>query len=156
MAGVREALIGAWRMSDWQVIVDGQFDNHLPPLGHSAECGGILLYTPEGLMSAMLSRTDRAPFGDPSLDGGTPEEKVAAFSSVVSYAGTFEVDEATATVTHVVEHASHPNLVGQRMKRICVFANGRLKLDTPSMIMGGKSRESYIEWRRADGAAAAA
>lgn len=145
---VRDALIGAWRMVDWQLIDGDRHDNFLPPLGYSADCGGILLYTAEGLMSAMLSRKQRAAFKDLSLDGGTAEEKVGAFDSFVSYAGTYEVDEASAQVTHIVELASLPSFVGQRMNRICIFNGDRLKLDTPSMIIGGVSRASYIEWQR--------
>jgi Lipocalin-like domain len=98
-------------------------------------------------MSATLSRKHRPLCSDGALDGGTGEEKAHAFGTMVSYCGMFEVDEATAAVTHIVEYATHPNLVGQRLKRICFFHGDRLKLDTPSMIMGGKVRPSYIEWQ---------
>lgn len=99
-------------------------------------------------MSAMLSQKNRAPFEDRSLDGGTVEERARAFGSITAYAGTFETDDATSQVTHVVEYATMPHFVGQRMMRICIFNGNRLKLDTPVMVIGGKPRKSYIEWER--------
>lgn len=138
-------------MIDWQLTDAGKMDNFLPPLGYSADCGGLLIYSEDGMMSAMLSRRDRPEFQDASLDGGTTEERAAAFASIVSYAGKFEVDEATATVSHIVEYATLPHFVGQRMNRICIFEGNRLKLDTPAMVIGGVSRTSYIEWERVAG-----
>lgn len=148
MVHSRERLVGAWRMIDWRVIDGDRLDPNLPPLGQAADCGGILLYTAEGLMSAMLARHARPCFTDGSLDGGSIAEKSQAFETIIAYAGTYEFDEATAEVTHVVEHATHPNLVGNRMKRICIFEGDQLKLDTPSMMMGGVPRASYIQWQR--------
>ena len=152
MPNIRDRLIGCWRMVDWKVILDDRLEDHLPPLGLARDCGGILIYAAGGMMSAMLSRKHRPTFVDGSLDGGTAEERAAALQSIVSYAGTFEVDEDKGTVTHIVSFATNPNLVGQRMLRICIFSGDRLKLDTPSMMMGGKSRASYIEWERVSGA----
>ena len=151
MANTRERLIGCWRMVDWKVILDNGVEDDLPPLGKARDGGGILIYGAAGMMSAMLSRQQRPPFLDGSLDGGTVEERAAAFQTIISYAGTFEVDEEKGEVTHIVSYATHPNLVGQRMLRICIFSGDRLKLDTPSMIMGGKSRASHIEWERVSG-----
>ena len=144
----REHLLGAWRMTDWRVIADGRLDPVLPPLGEAADCGGMLLYTAEGLMSAMLSRSHRTCFADGSLDGGTLAQRSQAFQETIAYAGTFDYDEVSGEVTHVVEHATHPHLVGNRMKRICIFDGDRLRLDTPSMMMGGVARASYIDWQR--------
>ena len=148
MPGTRNALIGSWRMNDWKVICDDGSDDYPPPRGPAGECGGILIYSEAGLMSATLSRLSRPNFVDASLGGGTAEERAAALQSIVCYAGRFEVDEATAEVFHLVDYASHPNLVGQRMRRVCIFNGDRLKLDTPAMMIGSKSRSSFIEWQR--------
>ncbi|MDB5556356.1 MAG: hypothetical protein JWL86_6340 [Rhizobium sp.] len=148
MSGLRERLLGGWRLADWGLTDGDEEDKFLPPLGLVEDCSGFLIYSPSGVMSAMLSRRNRPLFVDSSLDGGTVQERAAAFATIVSYAGTFEIDEAASEVTHVVECATAPHFVGQRMRRICIFEGNRLKLDTPSMIIGGVSRVSYIAWEK--------
>ena len=148
MSGLRERLLGGWRLVDWGLTDGAEEDKFLPPLGFVEDCSGLLIYSPSGAMSAMLSRKDRPVFEDRSLDGGTVQERADAFATIVSYAGMFEIDEQASEVTHVVECATVPHLVGQRMRRICIFEGNRLKLDTPSMIIGGVSRVSYIAWEK--------
>ena len=149
LKNIRHQLIGGWRMIDWKVIVDGKPEDYMPPLGLAKDCGGMLLYTENGLMSAMLSKINRPLFDDGSLDGGTDKERAAAFGTITSYTGRFEVDEEAGSVTHLVEYSTVPNFVGQRFMRLCIFNGDKLKLDTPQMLMGGELRASYIEWQRA-------
>ena len=148
MSGLRELLLGGWRLVGWGLTDGDTEDKFLPPLGYVEDCGGLLIYSPSGVMSANLSRNGRPHFQDSSLDGGTTEERAQAFASMVAYSGEFDTDDATSVVTHIVKYATAPHLVGQRMPRICIFEGNRLKLDTPSMIIGGVSRVSYIEWER--------
>ncbi|GAA2094415.1 hypothetical protein GCM10009801_62410 [Streptomyces albiaxialis] len=150
MEPLRTRLVGSWRLADWKVFSDaGPTD---PPLGPAERCTGLLIYTPEGTMSAHLTLKDRARFTDASLDGGSPQEKAAAYSSLIAYAGTWDLDEATDTVVHHVRIATFPNFVGTGLKRVCVFEDAdTLKLDTPPMDMGGEARASYVLWRRTDG-----
>ncbi len=148
MTDLRSKLIGSWRMVDWAITDGDNVDHLVPPFGYPEDCGGILIYSEGGAMSAMLSQNGRPAFEDKSLDGGTVEERAKAFGSITAYAGTFETDNETSQVTHVVQYATMPHFVGQRMMRICIFDGNRLKLDTPSMVIGGVSRRSYIEWER--------
>jgi hypothetical protein len=146
MSSVRSRLIGAWRMADWKIFKgESSID---PPFGPAEDCGGILVYSPEGIMSAVLSRKNREPFQDASLDGGTEKEKVAAYETIISYTGTFSVDEESSTVLHHVEYATFPNFVGQKLPRICIFEGDKLKLDTPPMYFGGELLASYLLWER--------
>ncbi|MFI6170377.1 lipocalin-like domain-containing protein [Nocardia sp. NPDC051052] len=150
MTRLRDRLIGSWQLADWKVFgTDGSVD---PPLGPAERCTGLLIYTPEGAMSAHLTLTDRARFTNASLDGGTIQEKADAYSSIISYAGTWDVFEASDTVVHHVRMATFPNFVGTDLRRLCVFEDAEtLKLDTPPMAMGGQTRPSYIRWRRLSG-----
>ncbi|MGW7544180.1 lipocalin-like domain-containing protein [Streptomyces sp. NPDC054770] len=147
MERLRSQLVGSWTLADWKVFThDGPVD---PPLGPAERCSGLLIYTPEGTMSAHLTLTDRPRFADASLDGGSLREKADAYGSIICYAGTWEVDEAARTVAHHVTIATFPNLVGSDLTRLCVFEDGdTLKLDTPPMVMGGEARPSHILWRR--------
>ncbi|MFC6930641.1 lipocalin-like domain-containing protein [Actinomadura yumaensis] len=134
-------------MIDWKVFRGGETID--PPLGPATACTGLLIYTGEGTMSANLTLAERAPFADGSLDGGTQQERAEAYRSIISYAGTYEVDEPTATVVHHVKIATFPNFVGADLTRTCVFEDeNTLKLDTPPMKMGGEPLGSHILWQR--------
>ncbi|MGW4767298.1 lipocalin-like domain-containing protein [Nocardia sp. NPDC004278] len=150
MTQLRTRLIGSWQLADWKVFTtNGPID---PPLGPAQRCTGLLIYTSEGTMSAHLTLTDRMRFADASLDGGSVEEKAGAYSSIISYAGTWDADNATGRVIHHVRMATFPNFVGTDLERLCVFDDAdTLKLDTPPMAMGGEARPSYILWRRLSG-----
>lgn len=148
MPALKERLVGGWRLVGWGLTDGDAEDKFLPPLGYVEDCGGLLIYSPSGAMSATLSRNNRSHFQNSSLDGGTVEERANAFGTIVAYAGAFVTDDAKSEVTHVVDYATLPHFVGQHMRRICIFEGNRLKLDTPSMIIGGVSRVSYIEWER--------
>lgn len=148
MHDLKEKLIGAWRLVGWGVTDGDKVDPNLPPLGLVENSGGLLIYTESGMMSAVLSLKSRPAFSDPSLDGGTVQERADAFASIVSYSGKFSTVDDTSEVFHEVEYATLPHFVGQKMRRICIFNGIRLKLDTPSMVIGGKSQSSYIEWER--------
>ncbi|MFE5328136.1 lipocalin-like domain-containing protein [Embleya sp. NPDC056575] len=143
-------LVGSWRLADWKVFTEaGPVD---PPLGPAERCTGLLIYTPEATMSAHLTLMDRPRFADASLDGGSSREKAAAYGSIISYAGTWDLDEATDTVVHHVRMATFPNFVGIDLERVCVFEDDdTLRLDTPPMLMGGEARASYVLWRRTNG-----
>ncbi|MFI6095059.1 lipocalin-like domain-containing protein [Lentzea sp. NPDC051213] len=143
----RERLVGSWQMIDWKVFRGGETID--PPLGPVEHCTGLLIYTEEGTMSANLMLVERAFFDDGSLDGGTQEERAEAYRSIISYAGTYAVNESTATVVHHVQIATFPNFVGTDLRRTCVFEGGdTLKLDTPPMKIGGELLASHIRWQR--------
>src|ERR1700722_11913386 len=103
MSGLRDRLLRGWRLVDWGLTDGDEEGKFLPPLGFVEDCSGLLIYSPSGAMSAMLSRKDRPVFKDGSLDGGTVQERADAFATIVSYAGRFEIDEQAWEVTHVVE-----------------------------------------------------
>jgi hypothetical protein len=145
---VRSSLLGAWRLASWRSVSEGQESSYLPPLGLAEDCGGYLIYTDSGHMSVTMSLKDRPPFADISLDAGTPQQKAEAFATYINYCGTFEVNEDNGEVVHQVQFAMQPSLVGQRLRRICIFAGGNLRLDTPQVKIGGKWQSGYIEWTR--------
>lgn len=98
-----EAFIGIWRLVSCEATAGGQTTF---PLGR--EPRGSLLYTAEGRMSVTLSKADRLPFASGDLMGGTPDEKVAAFDSCLSYCGAFEVRDGQ--VIHRLERELESNL----------------------------------------------
>ena len=142
-----QALVGAWLLESY-VETDVETGEVRHPLGTSPL--GIILYTPDGHMSAQLQARDRAPFADNDMYGGTPDEHVAAGRTYIAYSGRFTVDEATRTLSHEVAVSLFPNWRGQVQVRVAELDNGRLHLSTdgPQRVRGS-SRTARLTWVRA-------
>src|SRR4051794_21103599 len=94
---LRARLIGAWKLVSYvETPVDGS--EPFEPLGH--EPNGIIMYPPDGYMSAQLSKPDRPDFASGDWFTGTPEDYQAEASTYIAYSGPFHVDEAGQTLTH--------------------------------------------------------
>src|SRR5580658_8586476 len=132
---LREQLLGAWTLSSCvERDIETGIENHPfgePPLG-------LILYTPDGYMSAQLHRPERPPFAEGDLLHATPEEYAAAGSSYVAYSGRFFVDEGKKSLSHEMAVIFFPNWLGQRQVRL-VELNGddlQLSTDKPQRING--------------------
>src|SRR5262249_34950381 len=71
----RDSLIGAWRLiscKETDILTGEEFR----PMGDAPE--GLILYTPDGYMSAQLSAVGRPDFASGDMYAGTPEEYTKA------------------------------------------------------------------------------
>ena len=144
---LEQRLLGSWILVDCKVV-QGDTLKDLP-IGPADQCGGFLIYSPDGIVSAMISRLDRPLFRDGSVHGGSSEEKLRAYESIISYVAAFEVDEAASTVTHHIRYATFPNWVNSKQVRKCTLDGNKLMLDAPPMLLdGGEEQASYLVWRR--------
>lgn len=75
---------------------------------------GQISYDRAGRMSAQLMRDDRPRF---TSNPASEAERAAAYSSFISYFGRYVIDPARRTVTHHVEGALSPGMVGQGLVR---------------------------------------
>ena len=121
---MREKLLGSWRLVSWEWQEAGRAVTS--PLGEDP--AGLLIYNPEGTMSAQLMRRDQPPFRDEDFRRATDEEKARAWSAYFGYFGTYTVDEKAGVVIHHVEGSGFPNLVGTEQVRSCSFDRDRLSL----------------------------
>jgi Lipocalin-like domain len=88
--GLREQLIGAWRLVSYiESPVDGSPKR--VPMGEKAQ--GIIMYTPDGYVSAQLMTPGRRNFASGDWFKGTPEETAEEASGYIAYSGPFHVDE---------------------------------------------------------------
>lgn len=144
---LREALIGAWRLVSC-VETDIETGELFLPMGDKPE--GLILYTPDGYMSAQLNAPERPVFASGDMYQGRPEDYVAAGKSYLAYSGPYRVDEALGTVKHEMLVSLFPNWKGQRQARIARLDGDRLTLrtDRPSLF-NGSLKAATITWRRA-------
>lgn len=136
--------IGSWKLVTTEFQdVNG---NITYPFGKDAK--GMLIYEQDGQMSVHVMRVDRPKFLSGDLQGGTPDEIKKAFEGLLSYFGTFRVNEADGTVTHHIEGCSFPNWVGGDQIRFFKFSGNRLTLSTPPILINGISVTGYLIWER--------
>ena len=126
--------------------MDGSAPFH--PLGERPK--GIIMYTPDGYMSAQLMSPDRGPFASGDWFDGTEEEYREEASTYIAYSGPFHVNEEKRTLTHSMFVSLLPNWTGQTQPRVVKIEGDKLFLSTESPIKsGGKIVMSYLQWQRA-------
>ena len=144
---LRDQLIGAWRLVSYvEEPVDGSAPSY--PFGEDAK--GIIMYTPDGFMSAQLSVRERAPFASDDWYQGKPEEFGAAASSYFAYTGPFQVDEEAQTLTHSMFISLFPNWIGQTQPRVVRIDRDFLTITTEKPVESrGKTVNPQLRWKRA-------
>jgi hypothetical protein len=116
-------LVGAWSLESWSL----EYEDGRPsefPLGLAVR--GMLLYTPDGRVSATL------------MGAGKP---AASFA----YAGRYDV--RGDAVYHFIEIATDPTLVGKTTTRHIAREGDVLTLSGPDF-QAGTGRSQKIVWRR--------
>ena len=112
---------------------------------------GIIMYTPDGYMSAQLSKPDRKPFASGDWFKGTDEDYKNEASTYIAYTGRFHVDEEQHTLTHSIFISLFPNWIGQTQPRMVKLEGDQLHLGSASPPQsGGKMVMSYLKWKRAE------
>jgi hypothetical protein len=145
---LRESLIGAWRLVSL-VETDVKTGEAYRPLGDQPQ--GLILYTPDGYMSAQLSAAGRPNFASGDMYKGEPQEYAAAGLSYLAYSGPYYVDEARRVVEHEMFVSLFPNWRGQRQVRIVKLNENELHLSpNEPQLFNGSLRTAAIVWRRAN------
>ena len=135
-------LIGTWRLvATEQPRADGTVR---PEVGLGPRGVGYITYSDTGVVCAFLSNPDRPKWKIPSAP--TEAELRSAIDGMVSYCGTYEVNEAEGYVVHHVQMDKVPNAAGTDRKRYFTLSGNRLVL-RPSPLPDGIT-EWHIEWER--------
>src|SRR5689334_14571680 len=96
---LRERLIGAWTLVSY---VEHPVDGSAPFFPMGEEPQGIIMYTPDGYMSAQLMRPGRRPFASGDWFRGSEEEIKEEALGYIAYSGPFQTDEEKQTLTHAM------------------------------------------------------
>ncbi len=144
---IEEQLVGTYRVLMVEHYTDdGEVGR---PFGDDPQ--GVIVYTPERYMTAVLMQSGRPHFAAGDVLGGTDAEKAAAFESANAFAGRWEVvgDE----IVHHLEVTTFPNWVGTQQRRRFEVTDTHLTLYPPSMLMAGAWRHARVHCERVFGAA---
>jgi hypothetical protein len=139
------ALTGAWHLVRWTIEYPSS-GRLTQPFGADPE--GLLVYTADGYMSAVMQRRNRPPLSRADPHAVSDAEKAAAFATYLHYSGLWSV--ADGNVTHDVRHAMNPNLIGTRQVRSISLTGDHLELGAEEPLeTRGTMRRHRILWRRA-------
>ena len=145
---LRERLIGAWKLVSY---VEKPIDGSAPFYPMGEEPLGIIMYTPDGYMSAQLMRPGRPNFASGDWFRGNDEEMKQEALGYIAYCGPYHTDEEKQTLTHSMFVSMFPNWIGQTQPRAVSIEGDVLHLSTETPInSGGKTTMSYLSWKRAE------
>ncbi|MDP2982054.1 MAG: lipocalin-like domain-containing protein [Candidatus Latescibacter sp.] len=143
----KDQLIGTWKLASLELRRPDGTATY--PFGRNVI--GMLMYDTGGNMSVQIISAERPAFasGDPMK--GTPEEIKTTFEGMIlTYFGRYEVIEEEGAVIHHIKGSAFPNWAGIDLKRPFVLSGDRLKLDIPSIILGGIILKGFLLWERAN------
>lgn len=141
-----DQLLGAWSLLSFTAV----FDNGDPDvLLMGEDPSGLICYTPDGHMAALLTPRVRTPFASDVITDGSPDEYARAARTSVAYAGSFTFDAAAATLVHHVEVSVFPNWVGGDQVRQVSLDGDLLRLTSTGDDPGASSPSvHHLTWRR--------
>lgn len=138
-----EGLIGTWKLVS---AVREEIPSGAKADLFGANPQGILNYSPDGRMIALIAHGDRKA---PESGKATPAEAQALYGSMLSYAGPYTVDGDV--VTHHVEISWNESFTGSKQQRHFKLEGNRLILSTPQSAdpIEGKISVRRMTWERA-------
>lgn len=143
MAHIPQQFIGAWQLKDWRIEYSGGKISR--PFGIDAL--GLLQYTPDGMMSATVSRANRPKSGLVNARSASDAQKSEAFDSYFHYAGPWHLDGES--VVHTVTMSLNANMCGTQQVRKAEFAGpGFLTLSAVEQMSDTNSRHHILEWTK--------
>lgn len=142
-----QGIVGTWQLVAAAAMTEA--GAKLPaPFG--ANPTGLLIYTAEGRMSAIISHGERKPLSIADRISSPEPERAAAFSTFIAYAGRYTF--AGARVVHHVELSLVPNWANIELVRLVRFEGEQMVLRTPPIQVGGVSEVVELTWERIKGA----
>lgn len=127
-------LIGAWELESWAIGYADRDDLSYP---YGEDPQGLLVYSPDGWMSAAIARSDRDQFPADVPYRKVPDElKGRAFSTYFHYAGRYRVQDGD--VIHYVSMSLNPGFPGTEQLR-------HAELDGHTLVLSGKDSVGEVE-----------
>ncbi len=138
----KDSIVGTWKLvSYWNVAASGEKS---APYGEHPT--GFITYTPDGRMSAIMSADGRKPMSTADCFSAGTEERAAAFSTFLAYAGTYTF--TGNKVVHHVQAAWLQSWVGTDVVRTVTMQGDKIVLRTEPREVRGVSQVGELTWQR--------
>jgi hypothetical protein len=140
---LQKQLVGQWSLVSWEMV---DTKGNKSPGVEGADPKGFLMFADNGRFTYQIMSALPKLAKDRLVT--TPEENKAVAHGVLSYFGTYTVNEADKTFTFKVERSSYPNQNGLELKRgIQTLSADELKFNNPSRI-GAPGVQTNVVWKR--------
>jgi hypothetical protein len=133
-------LVGVWRFVG---ETDTRANGSPAPLQTHSPSEGLLIYTADGFMSVTIMPRDRKW----TSDTATIDELRETIANGTAYAGRYEVDPATHTVTHINSVNLEPGYNDAPLVRTYSLHGDTLELSGTFFFQGGKIK-FVLTWQR--------
>lgn len=141
-----DAIVGSWHLLRWSIeYPDGR--PSMLPFGEDAL--GLIVYAPDGWMTATMCRRQRSGLSAPTPARASSASKALAFDEYLSYGGRWRLDGEV--LIHELMLSMNPGLLGSPQRRLArLEADGRqLELIAEEHdAASGRSRRHRIRWTR--------
>jgi hypothetical protein len=139
---LRDQLIGAWALVSFDSFGP---DGKKVPDFEGSDLKGLLILTSSGLLSVQII-SDFPKLASKNLFKTTAAENEAVAHGVLSFFGTYTVDELDTSISFLIERSSFPNQVtGRGVKRIVTLSGDEMRLDNPNPVASGNV---VLLWKR--------
>ena len=140
---LKDQLFGTWNQVS--TIVTSKDGKKLQPFGNKPT--GVLIFTPDGNLALINTRSDIPKIASNNRLEGTPEEYAAIVRGTHAFFGTYTVDEAAKSFTVNIAGGTFPNEVGGTTTRtLTAIADDELKFTYPAGAAVGAVAEQ--SWKR--------
>ena len=138
------SVVGTWKLVSVISTTDKGETNKVALGQHPS---GLLTYTADGRMMAIISDDGRKPLSIPDRVAASAEERAQAYSTFMAYAGryTFTCDK----VVHHVEVASLQNWVNTDQTRMVTLKDNQLLVRNSPQLRNGVMVTLESVWERA-------
>lgn len=136
-------LVGTWQL---QTVVAIRPNGERVSSRFGANPTGYILYDTTGHMAVEIMANPWPPFVNPEKP--TPQELESVFNGYVAYAGTYDYDAATHTVTHHAQMSVDPGDVGMNFRRSVELEEDRLTLTVQKYPLNGEQVVLRLQWKR--------
>ena len=137
------ALVGSWELIEWRIEYS---EGRGPSWPFGKDAIGLLLYAPDGWMSASMSKRERSALTAGSAVKADDASKARSFGEYLAYCGKWSLKGST--VSHDVLMSMNPVLIGLPHAREARIEDGVLALLANEPGPGGSIRVHHILWRR--------
>ena len=140
-ASLQKQLVGQWSLVSAELI---DAKGNKGQLVEGADPQGILVFLDNGRFTLQIIAAIPKLSGDRTAT--TPEESRTVARGVLSYWGTYSVNEADKTFTFNIERSSYPNQNGTQARRVVQSLGvDELKFGVPARLAGGQNN---LVWKR--------
>ena len=136
-------LLGSWALTEWRIEYS---EGRAPSWPFGKDAIGLLMYAPDGWMSATMSKVERSALTAGSAVKADDASKAKSFGEYLAYCGRYRLDGSN--IVHDIEMSMNPVLIGLPHVREAQVEGGRLALKANEPGPNGTVRVHHIHWRR--------